>query len=280
MNSKNAMKVLALILSGRIKSNAAFWREFPSRQALDYFNIDFEMFENTLIESGYNIVCAYDEDFPTLPYGLRASEKPFFFVYKGDISLLQNKQNNIAVIGTRKIDESIAIRERELVAKLTEKGFNIVSGLALGCDTVAHETCINCGGKTIAILPCTLDKIYPPANKQLAERIVNNGGLIITEYILAAYSDGEFKKRFVERDRLQAMFSSAVVLTASNRLRDGDCVSRHAINKSKEYGHKIFVMYDENKGDNKNLLFGLNTDLLADNSATILTDEIMNKSNN
>lgn len=54
--------------------------------------------------------------------------------------------------------------------------------MALGCDTVAHSTCIDNNGKTIAVLPSTIDNIYPSENKEIAEKIVKNGGLLVSEY--------------------------------------------------------------------------------------------------
>ena len=56
-----------------------------------------------------------------------------------------------------------------------KKGYVVVSGLALGCDSIAHKTCVETGGKTIAVLPTSCDNIQPSSNKLLAEKIVQSG---------------------------------------------------------------------------------------------------------
>ena len=94
-------------------------------------------------------------------------------------------------------------RERKIVELLVQGGLNVLSGLAGGCDTVAHKSCIDAGGKTIAFLPTTLDSIYPKENTSLAQQIVRSGGLVITEYIAPPANRYEHIKRFIERDRLQ-----------------------------------------------------------------------------
>lgn len=80
--------------------------------------------------------------------------------------------------------EDIEVRERKVVKELTESNLTIVSGLAKGCDSIAQKTCLNNSGKTIAILPTTLDNIYPKENAKLVEEIVKNNGLVITEYVV------------------------------------------------------------------------------------------------
>ena len=71
-----------------------------------------------------------------------------------------------------------------MAGEFAKRGFNIVSGLAIGCDTCGHKGALKVKGKTTAILANGLDNdsIYPPENKYLAEEIVQNGGLLISEY--------------------------------------------------------------------------------------------------
>ncbi len=86
---------------------------------------------------------------------------------------------------------------------------------------MTHKICLESGGKTIAIQPSQLIKIHPAQNRSLAEEIVNKGGPLISEYYKDAVSKRESTDRFVERDRLQAMFSKAVILIASYRKGKG-----------------------------------------------------------
>ncbi len=146
----------------------------------------------------------------------------------------------------------------------------IVSGLALGCDTIAHKTALEHNGKTIAILPSPLDNILPKENAELAERIVQNGGLLISEYYESPKSRNDMISRFVVRDRLQAMFSDAVLLAASyapNNLGN-DCGSRHAMEKARVYGIKRGVIYNENK-HHDNPMYDLNRQILHDDQTVI-----------
>ncbi|NLL51578.1 MAG: hypothetical protein GX207_11310 [Peptococcaceae bacterium] len=100
------------------------------------------------------------------------------------------------------------IRESEVVKRLVEKGLIIVSGLAIGCDTIAYKVCLETGGKTIVILPSQINNIYPAKNRELAEEIVNKGGLLLSKYYKDPSSKSEAINRFIQRDRLQAMFAN------------------------------------------------------------------------
>ena len=216
-------------------------------------------------------VYAGEEAFPVINPAVRSGDRPNRLFYRGDISLLSELNSNVAVIGLSTPAEDIIARERKLVRALTERGCVIVSGLARGCDTIAHRTCLECGGKTIAILPTRIDKIYPPENSELAEEIVDSGGLLISEYDTDHRDYYEYVSGFVKRDRLQAMFSKAVVLTASYRKSEGNSGSRHAMKAAEKYGVERFVMFNE-EIDADNPQFGLNMDLAA-GGAQIITEK-------
>lgn len=274
MYSQLALKLYALKREGIIKSNTHFWREFSCGD-LETMDVDTTPYESELNKKGISLICVYDESFPSIPNPLKNSEKPFLFAYKGDIALLEDKSKNIAVVGVLTPTQEIIERERKIVEGIIKKGFCIVSGLANGCDTVAHEECLLQNGKTVAFLPTTLDNIYPKQNVNLADRIVKSGGLVITEYITEPQNRFEGVKRFIERDRLQAMFAKGIILIASYLQGRGDSGSRHAMQKAKEYGAGRFVMYNEDS-DSVDPMFGLNRQLL-ENGATILTPKILHE---
>ena len=270
MNSNLALKLYAMVKSGIIKSNAVFWREF-SKEKIEKFDIDIFDIEKKLQEKSLNVVCAFDDNFPMIDNNIKNSEKPFLFVYKGRIELLSNTSNNVAVIGVLSPTPDIENREQIIVKELASCNLVVVSGLARGCDTIAHKICLACNGKNIAILPTTFDDLYPKENEKLASAIIESGGLVITEYINKAQNKCEGIKRFIDRDRLQAMFSKAVILIASFRQGQGDSGSRHAMQKAKEYGKLRYVMFNQ-KTDFDKGIFGLNQDLLNDN-AIVLTEK-------
>ena len=258
MNSNISLKLYNLIKTGVIKTNAHFWKSFYNEDYINTFPCDLQAVEQELKDKGINVICVFDENFPSANGKLKNSEKPFFFAYKGDITLLNNVDKNVAVIGVLTLTNEIVEREEKVVKSLAEKGYNIVSGLAKGCDTVAHSESTKNNAKNIAVLPSTIENIYPKENISLAKEIINNGGLIVSEYVNEPKNKYENVKRFIERDRLQALYSKAVVLIASFRRGEGDSGSRHAFEKTKEYGKKRLVMFRES--DATDLTFGLNKD--------------------
>lgn len=270
MNSNLAIKLYVMVKNGIIKSNAMFWREF-SKENIEEFDIDICATEKELQEKSLNVVCTFDDHFPKIDKNIKNSEKPFLFIYKGNIELLSSTSNNVAVIGVLSPTPDIESREQKIVKELVKGDLVIVSGLARGCDTVAHKTCLSSGGKTVAILPTTFDGLYPKENEKLASAIIESGGLVITEYVNKPQNKYEGLKRFIERDRLQAMFSKAVILIASFRLGQGDSGSRHAMQKAKEYGKFRYVMFNQITDANKEI-FALNQDLLNDN-VIVLTEK-------
>lgn len=273
MFSSVALKLYSAIKQGKIKSNADFWKNFGTIESVNGLSLDTGKDKQYLIENNINLACCFDDKFPSVPKGIKNSERPFLFAYKGNISLLNCIKNNIAVIGTLSPSEDIKKREQKIVEELVKNGLTIVSGLAKGCDTIGHQTCLENNGKTIAILPSTLEKIYPNINKGFADEIVGSGGLVITEYVTEPKNKYETIKRFIDRDRLQAMFSSSVILIASHKLGDGDSGSRHAMNKAKEYKRKRFCMFNENS-DNHNPIFGLNIEEISSGAEVISSSKI------
>ena len=118
-------------------------------------------------------------------------------------------EDAVAVVGTRNPSDYGAGLAEKFGAWLADMSFVVVSGLALGCDTLAHRGCLGSGGRTVAILAHGLDTIYPTENKGLAREIVEADGCLVTEYPL-----GEKPRRshFVQRDRLQSGLRLGVVV--------------------------------------------------------------------
>lgn len=149
----------------------------------------------------------FDDLYPDSVKALGESAPPILYV-KGAASSLVGK--NIAVVGTRKPSEHTAAVERNLVGKIIDlSGSTIVSGLALGCDYIAHVTAVNKKGKTIAVLPSGVENVVPAQHKDLAEQIVAGGGCLVSEYKLHAPAT---KGTFVERDSLIAALSEVTVV--------------------------------------------------------------------
>ena len=237
-----------------------------------------DLVERTIVQLGDSIdgvVAIGDNNFPSVRGSVKPADQPFALFYKGDISLLNQSNLNIAVIGVLNPDDKIELTEKMVTTEILKCGATIVSGLALGCDTIAHKTALEQSGKTIAILPGTLNNIIPKENIELTERIVTSGGLLISEYYEAPKSRNDMISRFVVRDRLQALFSDAVLLAASyapNNLGN-DSGSRHAMDKAKTYGIKRAVIYNDAKHQD-NPMYDLNRQILRSDNTVIRIDSI------
>lgn len=115
----------------------------------------------------------------------------------------------VAVIGTRNPTTWGEATARRCAAEAAAAGATVVAGLAWGIDTAAHTACVDSGAPTWATLPSGLDIIYPDANRRLAQRIVETGGALVSEYLPGTRPQPSF---FVERDRLQAAFADTVIV--------------------------------------------------------------------
>lgn len=266
-----ALRVLAAKECGIVKTNAQFWANYADREQFNKEVLNDERVikasekmssELDSIDSEEGIVCAYDNEFPFINRKVKNNgDKPYLLFYKGDLTLLCDLNKNVAVIGLTDPDEDIIKRETDIVRRLVKNDLIIVSGLAIGCDTIAHKTSVETNGKTIAILPSQLSKVYPAENRDFAESIVKKGGLLISEYYKEASSKHEAINRFIERDRLQAMFSKAIILIASYRKGEGDSGSRHAMDAARKYEVDRYAMYNS-KTDEDNKKFALNKDFV------------------
>lgn len=159
---------------------------------------------------GISVVCYLDDCFPER---LRTTDDPpaVLWIKGHDESL--HATDAVAVIGTRE-PSSYATKTAKSAAKyLASKGAVIVSGLAKGCDTLAHEGCLEAGGRTVAVLAHGLDKVYPAENRSLAEQIVDKGGALVSEYPVGMPAQRNF---FVERDRLQSGLSDSVLVVETS----------------------------------------------------------------
>lgn len=167
------------------------------------------------LSCGISMSSMYDSDFPrsllaTMDEKGRKSV-PVMIYYKGDLTIADRL--SLAIVGTRTPTIQGDQAASYFAEKFASEGVNIVSGLALGCDTAAHRGALSARGLTTAVLAGGLDNITPNQNASLAQEILDCGGLLISEKpvgsILDAYD-------FVSRDRLQVALSSATLVIQTN----------------------------------------------------------------
>ena len=217
------------------------------------------------------VVAIGDSDFPTYRGVVKNSERPVVLFYRGNLALLKRQNTIASVIGLLNPDEGTEVSESAMVSELVRNGVTILSGLALGCDSIAHKQTLILGGKTIAALPSPINDIIPAANRDLAEEIVQKEGLLISEYLEAPKSKMQLTSRYIERDRLQALFSDCVVLAASYAENNvgNDSGARHAMNYAASYSIPRAVMYDS-ETHSRNPKYDLNRQLMNEGDVVVV----------
>jgi len=181
-------------------------------------------------EKGVDIISLLDENYPTLLK--MTQDAPIFLFCKGDLSLLK-KMNNIAVVGTRNNTEHGKLITTKSVQFMCEHNYTIVSGLALGIDSIAHQATLDSGGKTISVL-VDVDNIQPSSNRELANNILTNGGLLVAEMPPGIKI---IPSMFAKRDRIQSGLSLAVFPIETNI--DGGTM--HAVKAALKENRLVYV---------------------------------------
>ena len=188
---------------------------------------------------------------------LKIKNSPDQLYVEGNINLLNKK--SIAIVGSRaatKYGKSCA----ELFAKeLSKQDFTIISGLAIGIDTIAHIYSMEEQGKTIAVLGSGFNKIFPEENYYLYKKILENNGCIISEY---TPDTEKSKENFPKRNRIISGLSMGVLLVEAKYGSGGAITAKLAIKQGKD----LFCI--PNRIDEKT---GYNTNLLIKQGANLVT---------
>lgn len=117
----------------------------------------------------------------------------------------------LTIVGSRKVSPYGRSITSQFAREAAARGIVIVSGLALGVDSIAHEAALEVGGATIAVLPSGLEHIYPSSHRGLAERIVKQGGALVSEH--PPHTKIAYKGNFIARSRIVAGLSQAILIT-------------------------------------------------------------------
>lgn len=181
--------------------------------------------------AGLGAVSRHD---PRYPRRLREIADPPALIYvRGELS--ERDEWSIAVVGTRRPTPYGRQVTRQLTADLADAGLTIVSGLARGVDAIAHTVALEQGARTVAVVAGGLDRVYPPEHKDLAKRIVAQGGAIISEYPLGRTSRAD---HFPRRNRIIAGLTLGTLVTEAGE-KSG---TWHTVNSALDYNREVFAV--------------------------------------
>ena len=156
---------------------------------------------------------------------------PVLYV-KGD--LLPDDAKAVAIVGTRRASRYGLDTARKLAEQLSARGLTIVSGLAAGIDTAAHQGALAAGGRTLAVFGCGVDVIFPPQNKPLAEKIAQTGALL-SEFPLGMTGD---RGTFPRRNRIISGLSLGVIVVEGHYDSGAMITAKEAL----EQGREVFAV--------------------------------------
>lgn len=187
-------------------------------------NLDDEL--KKVHDIGIQLLTWDDADYPRHLKDI--DQPPPLLYFKGTLD--KKDEWAVAIVGTRQKTSYGKQITEELSAFLAQNGISVVSGLARGIDSIAHESALNAGGRTLAVMGCGVDQVYPPEYRQLAERIIQNGALI-SEYAVGTPPDGI---NFPPRNRIISGLSLATIVVEAGNTSGALITAAFAINQGRE----------------------------------------------
>ena len=175
----------------------------------------------------YKIIKLEDEDYPSRLSKINGAPKVLYV--KGDYSLLS--KISIAIVGSRKCDEYGKVQAKRFASYLSQKNICIISGLASGIDTMAHLYSMENIGKTVAVIASGFEHIYPTENQILFNKILENGGAVVSEFAPDTEID---MRKFPVRNRIISGLSVGVLVVEAKRKSGSMITGRFAIKQNKE----------------------------------------------
>lgn len=215
-------------------------------------------------EKNIQVIRYHDKYYPQQLKNLY--DAPIVIYAIGNCRIL-NKKNKIAVIGARKASNYGINIARQIGIFLSKNNIHTISGLALGIDVNSHlgvlkENSVNStSGRAIAVIGNGLDNIYPYQNREIAEKIVNNGGCIISEYIVGTKP---LKNNFPARNRIISALADKLVVVEAENEKSGTMIT---VDFSLELGKEIYVV-----PGNINSKMSVGTNKLIKAGAKIITE--------
>jgi len=213
-------------------------------------------------ELGVRIITLFDTEYPE---PLKAIHDPPLALYVRGSFLPQDAQA-LGIVGSRKATHYGLNAADRMAYQLAQTGFTVVSGLARGIDTAAHQGALKAKGRTVAVLGAAIDQLYPPENAELADAIAQSGA-VISEYPLGRQAD---RQTFPYRNRIISGLSMGVLVVEAG-FKSG---SLHTADAALEQGRSVFAIpgridHPSAKGTNRLIKNGAK---LVDNVGDILEE--------
>ena len=186
-----------------------------------------EIYLKYMRKNNIKIVKYTDDEYPQKLNNIQ--NKPIVLYMKGNLENINNE--SVAIVGSRMASLYGKKNAYYFSYELAKRNVNIVSGLAKGIDSYSHIGALKAKGKTIAVIGCGMDKIYPKENEKLYYEILKNDGLIISEYIVGTKPE---KTNFPRRNRIISGISDAVIVVEAGAKSGSLITANHAINQGKE----------------------------------------------
>lgn len=193
-------------------------------------SLDLDSLQHQLDELGASALTLDDLDYPSVLKEL--PDAPPVLYMRG--TLTTEDEWSVAIVGTRKASAYGRDMAYQLARDLAHEGITVVSGLALGIDAAAHKGALDAGGRTIAALPCGIDRTYPPAHRTLARTIAEHGALV-TEF---PPGTNAVAKNFPPRNRIISGLSLAVIVVEAP-LKSGALITADF---AAEQGRDVFAV--------------------------------------
>jgi DNA processing protein len=206
-------------------ASALEWMVLPSlrQSTIEKFKerqktIELDVLEAELQHKKIQAVTIEDKEYPYLLKEIH--NPPLVFFVKGSLDAC-NLEKTLAIVGSRQCSFSAIENTKKMIAQLGDNEIVIVSGMARGIDTAAHEAALGAGLKTIAVMGSGFDNIYPTSNKTLFSKIINGNGAVISEYYPDKKPDAF---RFPQRNRIISGFSKGTLVVEAG-LKSGALIT-------------------------------------------------------
>lgn len=181
---------------------------------------------NRLEKINGSLITVYDKEYP--PLLKKIDDPPLILYYTG--SFAESDNFSIGVVGTRSPSNYGKVQAEKIAAELAVQGVTIVSGLARGIDSIAHTAALKNNARTVAVIGCGIDIVYPPESKSLYRQISENG-LILSEYEPGAKPDA---LNFPKRNRIISGLSHGCIIVETGIKGGALYTARFALNQNRE----------------------------------------------